>query len=179
MSMAKAMKRMFALVLAIALLAGFAAVAQARPSGSYYCTASRVNLRTGPSSSYASLAKLKKGDVVTYISQSNGWYYVKYYKKSTDTVLEGYIYRKYLSTVVGKSSKSSKNSSLSVSSTYKTTVGLRVRSQPSVDVGYVRTKLKAGTKVTVVKQKRSWVYVTFKGGSGWVSAKYLKKYNKK
>ena len=54
-------------------------------------------------------------------------------------------------------------------------MNLRVRSEPSLSTGYVRTKLKSGTKVSVVKQKKSWVYVTYKGGSGWVSAKYLKK----
>lgn len=180
MSIAKAMKRMFALALVMALLASCALVAQAK-GGSYYCTANRVNLRSGPSSSYASEAKLKKGDVVTYMSQENGWYYVKYYKKSTNTVIEGYVYRKYLSSVASTttSKSSGKKSGISVSSTYKTTVNLRVRSEPSVDSGYVRTKLKAGTKVTVVKQKKSWVYVTYKGGSGWVSAKYLAKVYKK
>ena len=45
--------------------------------------------------------------------------------------------------------------------------------------GYVKTKLKKGTSVRVSRQSKSWVYVTYKGGSGWVSAKYLKKYNKK
>lgn len=172
MSMAKTFRRAFALALLLALLASFAVVAQATTN--YYCTANRVNLREGPSSAYGSKAKLMKGDVVTYMSKKNGWYYVKFYKKSTKTVVEGYVYRKYLSPVAPSSS----SKSLSVSNTYRTTVNLRVRSEPSITEGYVKKKLKAGTKVTVIKQKKSWVYVTYKGGAGWVSAKYLKKVSK-
>ncbi len=175
MSFAKAIKRWVVLALVVALLAGLPLAAQA--AGNYYCNANRVNLREGPSSSYKSLAKLSKGAVVTYVSQSNGWYKVKYYKKSTDKVVTGYVYRKYLSSVSNSTSSGNKKSksSISVSNHYKTTVNLRVRSQPSVEKGYVRTKLKAGTKVAVMKQKGSWVFITYKGGSGWVSAKYLKK----
>lgn len=178
MKFAKAMKRLAVLALVVALLIGMPVAAQAGKN--YYCTGDRVNLRTGPSSGYASLAKLKKGAVVTYLSQDNGWYRVKYYKKSTDTVIIGYVYRKYLSTVSPSSKTGNKvsKSSISVSNVYKTTVNLRVRSEPSIETGYIRTKLKAGTKVSIVKQKRSWVFVTYKGGSGWVSAKYLKKVKK-
>lgn len=173
MKILSAMKRVFALALVLALLAGVGSFGTAFAANkNYYCTANRVNLREGPSSGYASMAKLMKGDVVTYISKSNGWYYVMYYKKSTNTVVRGFVYRKYLSSVAP--SKSS-GTSISSSGTYKTTVNLRVRSEPSITTGYVRTKLKRGTKVSVVKQKKSWVYVTYKGGSGWVSAKYLKK----
>ena len=77
MKIAKAMRRALAVALLVALLAGFAMVAEAA-SGSYYCTANRVNLRSGPSSSYSSEAKLMKGDVVTYINKSNGWYKVSF-----------------------------------------------------------------------------------------------------
>ena len=172
MNFAKVLKRWIGLALVVALLASLPLVAQA--TSNYYCTANRVNLREGPSSSYKSLAKLNKGAVVTYLSKSNGWYKVKYYKKSSNKVVTGYVYRKYLSAIT-PSVKTGKKSSISVSNVYKTTVNLRVRSKPSVEKGYVRTKLKAGTKVAVIKQSRSWVYVTYKGGSGWVSAKYLKK----
>lgn len=173
MKFLSAVKRVFALALIVALLAGVSAVGVAfAEKGNYYCTANRVNIRVGPSSGTESLGKLMKGDVVTYISKSNGWYYVMFYKKNTNTVIKGYVYRKYLSSVAPSRSS---GTSLSTSGTYKTTVNLRVRSEPSITTGYVRTKLKAGTKVSVVKQKKSWVYVTYKGGSGWVSAKYLKK----
>ena len=115
------------------------------------------------------------------MSQSNGWYRVRYYNKWTNSSEYGYVYRKYLSAIapVTKSSKSTKSSSISASNSYKTTVNLRVRSEPSIEQGYVKTKLKAGTKVSVLKQKKSWAMITYKGGSGWVSAKYLKKVSKK
>ena len=173
MKFLSAMKRVFALTLVLTMLLGATAFNTALAARTnYYCTANRVNIRSGPASSEASLGKLMKGDVVTYISKSNGWYYVEFYKKSTNTVIHGYVYRKYLTKV-----KPSGNggSSISTATVYKTTVNLRVRSEPSITTGYVRAKLKRGTKVSVVKQKKSWVYVTYKGGSGWVSAKYLKK----
>ncbi len=167
----KALRRVIALVLVVLTLAASTALA-AGPKGSYYCTGNNVHVRTEPYSSASSLYKLKKGDVVTYISQSNGWYKVRFYNKWTNVTQDGYVYRKYLKSVTSKSSSSS---SIKVGSTYKTTVNLRVRSKPSMEDGYVKTKLKKGTKVKVSKQSKSWVYVTYKGGSGWVSAKYLKK----
>ena len=174
MKLASTLKRVLVLALALALMAGIFTVSQAATkAGNYYCIGNRVNLRSGPSSAYSIEAKLMKGDVVTYVSKDNGWYMVKFYNKHTDTVITGYVYRKYLSSVAPSSS--SKKASLSVSNSYKTTVNLRVRSEPSLTNGYVRTKLKKGTKVSIVKQKKSWVYVTYKGGSGWVSAKYLTK----
>ena len=179
MTITKAIRRFLVLALIVVLTAGALPIAAFAESGSYYCTADRVNMRTGPSSGYASIAKLRKGDVVTYIRKDNGWYKVKYYKKSTNTVVEGYVYRKYLKSVSSTKSSSGTKSSVGLTSTtYKTTVNLRVRSEPSITTGYVKTKLRAGTKVSVVKQKRSWVFVTYKGGSGWVSAKYLKKVSK-
>ena len=164
--------RIVALVLIVSLLAAVPALA-AYPKGSYYCNANRVHVRTGPSSAYASIYKLNKGDVVTYISRANGWYQVSFYDKSGDAVTTGYVYRKYLTSVSSSSSSSSTKSG----ATYKTTVNLRVRSQASVEKGYVKTKLKKGTKVKVSKQKGSWAYITYSGGTGWVSTKYLKRVN--
>ena len=181
MKMRVAMKRALTLAMVLALLTGiFGTIGALAAGGSYYCTGDRVNLREGPSSSYASKAKLKKGDVVTYVSSSNGWYKVHFYKRSTNTTITGYVYRKYLSSMsTGFSKAGSKSGTFaSVGNVYKTRVNLRVRSKPSVSKGYVKTKLKAGTKVTVMKQEKSWVYVAYKGGSGWVSAKYLKKVKK-
>lgn len=176
MKLVKAIKRGFVLALVMALLTGALPIFAYAASGSYYCTGDRVNLRVGPSSSYGSIAKLRKGDVVTFITHANNWYKVKYYRKSTNTVVEGWVYKKYLKAVTGSSKSSgSKSTSALTGSTYKTTANLRVRSEASIDTGYVKTKLRKGTKVTVIKQHKSWVYVTYKGGSGWVSAKYLKK----
>lgn len=168
----KALRRAIAMVLVVLTLASMLPAFAATPKGSYYCTGNGVHVRVQPYSGATTLYKLKKGDVVTYMSQSNGWYRVRYYNKWTNSSEYGYVYRKYLKSVTSKSSSSS---SVNVGSTYKTTVNLYVRSKPSIDEGYVKTKLKKGTSVRVSRQSKSWVYVTYKGGSGWVSAKYLKK----
>lgn len=175
----KVIRRSLVLALIVAMIAAtMPIVAMASKSNSYYCIGDRVNVRVGPHSYETSIGKLRKGDVVTYISASNGWYRVAFYKKSTNSVEKGYVYRKFLKPVTSSKSSNSKSSVGLTSTLYKTTVNLRVRSEPSITEGYVKKKLRKGTKVAVVKQKRSWVYVTYKGGSGWVSAKYLKKVSK-
>ena len=176
MNISKVLRSTLAIMMVFMLIIGSTAMAASYPKGSYYCNANRVNVRSGPSGSDSSQYKLMKVDVVTYISRSNGLYKVSYYNKQTNDVETGYVYHGYLSTISSSSSKSS-SSSLSAGSIYKTTANLRVRSQASVDEGYVITKLKKGTKVQVQRQKRSWAYIVYKGGSGWVSAKYLKKVN--
>lgn len=158
-----AMKRALCLILVFMVLSmSLVTTAFASSKKSYYVNTSGLYLRTGPSSSYPATAKLKKNTVVTRYSSSNNWYYVKYSGGS------GWVYKGYLSSV--------KNGGATVSSsaTYKTTTGLRVRAAATTDSAVV-DKLKKGAKVKVKKQKGSWAYVTFSGGSGWVSTKYLKR----
>ncbi|MBQ8111183.1 MAG: SH3 domain-containing protein [Clostridia bacterium] len=166
--MKSVLRRFCAAAMIVMLLIASVAVAETYPLGTYYCNGNRVNVRSGPSSSYPSQYKLMRGDVVTATSQSNGWMKITYFNKSSNSSETGYIYRKYLYQV--------ETTSAAVSgSVYKTTANLRVRSQASTSKGYVITKLKKGTKVKVSKKKGSWVYITYSGGTGWVSAKYLKK----
>ena len=133
-------------------------------NGVYYVNANSVNVRYGPSSSYSSKGHVSKGDVVSYKKSKNGWYFVKMSNGRT-----GWIYRKYLSSVRSSSSKTS------ASGTYKTTANLNMRSKATLNSGYVIRTVKKGTRVTMKKQSHGWAYVTYSGGSGWVSAKYLKK----
>ena len=157
------LKRFLCLTLVLVFLSMNLSTAFASSKKSYYVNTHGLYVRTGPSSSYSSTDKLKRNTVVTRYSQKNNWYYVKYDGG------EGWVYKGYLSNV-----KSSSSGSYTSSATYKTTTGLRVRSEASTD-GAVIDKLKKGTKVTIKKQKGSWVYVSYSGGSGWVATKYLKK----
>ena len=56
-------------------------------------TGDYVNFRKGPSTSYASLGQLNKGDKVEYISTSDSWVKVKYNGQT------GYIYAKYIAKI--------------------------------------------------------------------------------
>lgn len=47
----------------------------------YEVTGDKVNVRTGPGTSYESVAQLYKGDVVTVKSIENGWAKFKYHKE--------------------------------------------------------------------------------------------------
>ena len=107
---AKILRSILAIVMVFMLVIGSTAMAATYPKGSYYCNANRVNVRSGPSGSDSSQYKLMKGDVVTYISRSNGWYRVSYYDKKSNSVETGYVYHAYLSSVSSASSKSSSSS---------------------------------------------------------------------
>ena len=130
--------------------------------GVYYVNASAVYARSGPSSGYGVKKKLHRGDVVSYKKSKNGWYYVKYSGGA------GWVYRKYLSSV------GSTKSSIKSSGKYKATGTLNMRSRASNSAGIIG-KLKKGATVTIKKQSHGYAYVTYKGVSGWVAAKYLKR----
>ena len=146
-----------ALVLMLLVITGAPAFAASKssPSGSYVVTASRLNVHSTPSLGNVT-RKLKRGAVVTYVRSKNGWWYVKFSGGS------GYVDKTYLKSMG------------STTATYKTTCNLYVRysaSATSTAIG----KLKKGTKVSVVRQKGSWSYISYKGRTGWVASKYLKK----
>lgn len=132
---------------------------------SFYVNANGVSLRSGPAKSYGLKRTMKRGTVVTVYDSKNGWSYVRY-RKNANTTGTGWIYRKYLTSISPTKISTGR---------YTTIVNLRVRSSAEVKGNNVIGKLKRGSRVIVKKQLRSWAYVQFKGGFGWVGAKYLKK----
>ena len=162
MKTGKMLKRVLCLVLivvtlAISVIPAFAAGGK----GSYVVTASRLNVHSSASLGGVK-AKLKKGAVVTYKSSKNGWWYVSYGGGS------GYVDKRYLRPV------GSSIGTKTPASRYVTTANLRVRSRASIK-GVVLGKLKKGKKVQVLGQSGSWARISYKGKTGWVSTKYLKK----
>ena len=152
-------RRVLCIVFIVALLAVTAAPAFAasnkNPGGAYIVTASRLNMRSGANGSI--VRKLPKGTVVVYRSQSKGWWRVMC---ATGT---GYVDRRWLTSVNGY-----------VGGNFATTVNLYVRSKAS-ETSYALGKLKKGTKVKLIKQKGTWMQISYKGRTGWVASKYLKK----
>lgn len=91
-------KRILALVLtAVILLLPVAA----RADSTGTITGNAVNLRSGPSTAYARLTYLYKGDTVTVTGSSGDWYAVNYGTKS------GYVYKSYVSINSAASAESS------------------------------------------------------------------------
>lgn len=147
-------------------------------------TAYALNIRKGPSTSYAIVGGLLQNQKVTVTATaSNGWYKIK---TASGTV--GYVSPKYLKVsgdvsnednnkddntnkgiyVVKSYSKISKVGKVSVSS-------LNLRKGPSLSYG-IKNTLKKGYVVGILKQySNGWYQVQLKGGTvGYASGDYLK-----
>jgi uncharacterized protein YgiM (DUF1202 family) len=124
-----------------------------------------LNVRKGPSTSYAVITKLADGTKVTVKSTSNGW------SKITTGNTTGYVSSSYLTS----SKPSTDNDSTNETSTIKyvdANTGLNVRKGPSTSYAVI-TKLADGTKVTVKSTSNGWSKITTGNTTGYVSSSYL------
>ncbi|WP_270670894.1 SH3 domain-containing protein [Paraclostridium bifermentans] len=148
-------------------------------------TADVLNMRSGASTSYRTIAKIKKGTEVELISESNGWSKIKYEGRI------GYASSEFLSNEnnVKPSEKPSTNQNTGANSNNNTnetkTIGktkvvtatsLNVRSGPSTSNGVIGS-LKQNDKVEVISESNGWSKVKFSGKEGYVSSAYLKDSN--
>ncbi len=125
-------------------------------------TASALNVRSGPSTSYSITTKLYKGNKVEILETSNGWHKIK-----TSNGIIGWVSSSYISVSSGNTSQTS----------YKATVtatSLNVRSGAGTSYSVI-TKLSKGTVVDVLESaSNGWKKVkTSNGTIGWVSGSYL------
>ena len=145
-------------------------------------TADVLNMRSGASTSYRTIAKIKKGTEVELISESNGWSKIKYEGRI------GYASSEFLSNEnnIKPSEKPSTNQNTGANSNNNTnetkTIGktkvvtatsLNVRSGPSTSNGVIGS-LKQNDKVEVISESNGWSKVKFSGKEGYVSSTYLK-----
>ena len=150
-----------AMALALSATASFA------DSNEGTVTASALNVRSGPSTSYSVTTKLYKGNKVQILETSNGWHKIKTSSGST-----GWVSASYISV-----SSSGGNTSQPATSTSKATVtadSLNVRSGAGTSYSIV-TKLSKGTVVDVIESNSNgWKKIKTSGGTtGWVSGSYL------
>ena len=134
-------------------------------------TASALNVRSGPSTSYGVTTKLYKGNKVTIIESSNGWHKIK---TSNGTI--GWVSASYISVSSTSTSQPSTDNSTSQTS-YKATVNtdsLNMRKGAGTSYSII-TKLSRGTVVDVLESaSNGWMKVkTSDGTIGWVSGSYL------
>ena len=145
-------------------------------------TADVLNMRSGASTSYRTIAKIKKGTEVELISESNGWSKIKYEGRI------GYASSEFLSNEnnIKPSEKPSTNQNTGANSNNNTnetkTIGktkvvtatsLNVRSGPSTSNGVIGS-LKQNDKVEVISESNGWSKIKFNGKEGYVSSTYLK-----
>lgn len=124
-----------------------------------------LNVRTGPSTSYASIGKLNTGDKVEVISESAGWSKINYNNK-TAYVSSGYL--KAASTTTPYTTEQYKEIKV------VNTDGLNVRKGPSTSYESIG-KIDKGTNVEVISESNGWSKINYKNTTAYVATKYLDK----
>lgn len=132
---------------------------------SYKVTASDLNVRSGPSTSYKVLFTLKKNATVTKVSTSGKWMKIKYGKKT------GYASSTYLKVV--------KKAVVSTTSTPKQTTyfyvteptGLTLRTGAASSFKSTGVSVPFEQKVQILKEhKNGWIQTKFNNKTGWINA---------
>ena len=151
-----------AMALALSVTSSFA------DSNEGIVTASALNVRSGPSTSYTVTTKLYKGNKVTILETSNGWMKIK---TSGGTI--GWVSSSYIQVSNTSTSQPSTDSSTSYKATVNAT-SLNVRKGAGTSYSVI-TKLSKGTVVDVLESaSNGWKKIKTSGGTiGWVSGSYL------
>ena len=124
-------------------------------------TASSLNFRTGPSTSYSIINVLMNGQKVEYISTSGSWLKVKY------NGVTGYVHGDYVT------KGTTDNSTTGTTKYVSASVGLNVRSGAGTSYSKLG-KLEYKEKVTVLSTSNGWSKINYKGKTGYVDSSYLK-----
>lgn len=142
-----------ALLSSLAIMVGMAKPISVDAATTYVMVTGSVNVRTGASTKYKSIDKLKKGKVVKVLSSKNGWYKIQLSSNKT-----GWSSKKYLTTT-NATVKSSVNVRSGASKKYR-----------------VIDKLSKGEKVKVLSSSGDWRKVQFDGNEiGWSHEDYINK----
>ena len=124
-------------------------------------TASSLNFRTGPSTSYSIINVLMNGQKVEYISTSGSWLKVKY------NGVTGYVHGDYVT------KGTTDNSTTGTTKYVSASVGLNVRSGAGTSYSKLG-KLEYKEKVTVLSTSNGWSKINYNGKIGYVDSSYLK-----
>jgi len=139
---------------------------------------SSLNVRSTPSTSGKIVDKLKANQIVTVLSESNGWSKIKVNNK------EGYVSSQYLKVKATKNEEEIKNETdkskdVEDKKDLKEKVvninansNLNVRANASTS-SKVLTKLSSGTVVTVISESNGWSKIKVNNVEGYVSSEYL------
>ena len=123
-------------------------------------TASSLNFRTGPSTSYSIINVLMNGQKVEYISTSGSWLKVKY------NGVTGYVHGDYVT------KGTTDNSTTGTTKYVSASVGLNVRSGAGTSYSKLG-KLEYKEKVTVLSTSNGWSKINYNGKIGYVDSSYL------
>ena len=125
-------------------------------------TASSLNVRTGPGTSYTSLGAVSRSQTYPILGQSNGWYQISYNGGS------GWVSGSYVALIGNTQTISSLPSAIEV-----TASSLNVRTGPSTVYDKI-TSVSVGQVFTVLDSSGGWHKINANGYIGWVSGDYVK-----
>lgn len=129
----------------------------------------KVNIRSGPSSSYSSMGKLASGTQVTVLLKGNGWY------KVSGGGYEGYMSTQYLSGTgftLGNNTGATTSATTAWVNNPKATQVLNLRETPSQSARSIG-QYRNGTKVKVVSRGATWCEVYVGTRHGYMMTRYL------
>lgn len=164
------LKRLFALVLAFALMAALSALPASADSAMSLKTTASVNLRKGPDTSYSVITAVSSGKKFTYLgisaydAKGRLWHKVSYSGSSA------WLYAGYTKVTVD-------GSAVSNAAYVKSTASVNLRK--GAGTGYsITTSVSKGTKLFYLGSSakdgngKTWYRVASAYGPAWVSAKY-------
>ncbi len=129
----------------------------------------KVNVRSGPSSSYSSIGKLSSGTQVNVLLKGNGWY------KISAGGMEGFMSTQYLSgtgSTLGSNTGTTTTSQTAWVNNPKPTQVLNLRETPSQSARSIG-QYRNGTKVKVVSKGSTWCEVYVGTRHGYMMTRYL------
>ena len=129
----------------------------------------RVNVRSGPGSSYSSVGNLASGTQVSILLKGNGWYMI------SAGGLEGFMSTQYLSgsgSTIGTNTGSTTTSTTAWVNNPKATQVLNLRETPSQSARSIG-QYRNGTKVKVVSRGATWCEVYVGTRHGYMMTRYL------
>lgn len=130
-------------------------------------TTTRVNIRTGPSTSYSSLAVVAKGTSLPSLGATGGWTKVTYKGKTA------YVSSTYVAGNSSPSSQTSQGTTSGSTGTRYTTANLNLRTGPSLK-DKVQVIASRGAQLSLTgKVSGSYAQVTYNGRTLWASTSYL------
>ena len=121
-----------------------------------YVSASSLNMRKGPSTSYSVITTLTKGEEVEVISEENGWAKINHNSKI------GYVSSKYLSD----------EKPVKITIKYVNADSLNIREGAGTSYKILGT-YKKGQEVKVVSIDGDWSKIQYEDGYAYISNKYL------
>ena len=129
----------------------------------------KVNVRSGPGSSYSSIGKLASGTQVNVLLKGNGWY------KISANGMEGFMSTQYLSgtgSTLGSNTGTTPTSTTAWVNNPKATQVLNLREPPSQSARSIG-QYRIGTKVKVGSKGSTWCEVYVGTRHGYMMTRYL------